>query len=102
MWSPYYRNFERESGLINARAGHGIGATWSPIHALGIPIDHTLATPPAQLQNFRVLEAIGSDHRPIAAELSLSRWHHANVARFIEQIRVFAEARRSEPVEKPW
>jgi endonuclease/exonuclease/phosphatase (EEP) superfamily protein YafD len=69
MWSPYYRNFETESGLINARAGYGIGATWSPIHALGIPIDHILVTPPARVGNFQVLDGIGSDHRPISADV---------------------------------
>ena len=71
MWSPYYRQFEHESGLTNARVGYGIGATWSPIRAMGIPIDHILVTPPGQVGNFQVLEGIGSDHLAISADVRL-------------------------------
>lgn len=71
MWSPYYREFEQESGMTNARAGYGIGATWSPIHVMGIPIDHILVTPPARVGNFQVLQGIGSDHLAIAADVRL-------------------------------
>jgi endonuclease/exonuclease/phosphatase (EEP) superfamily protein YafD len=71
MWSPYYREFEEESALTNARAGYGIGATWPPIRAIGIPIDHILVTEPSRVGNFRVHESIHSDHLPISADVRI-------------------------------
>ena len=72
MWNPNYRLFAEHSGLHNARAGYGTGPTWPAVLALGIPIDHILATTPSRLTNFRVHQSIGSDHLPISAELSLT------------------------------
>jgi len=70
MWNDAYRPLAEEAGLHNARAGHGIGATWPAIGPLGVPIDHILASPGVRLRNFRVLPGIGSDHLPVTAEFS--------------------------------
>jgi endonuclease/exonuclease/phosphatase (EEP) superfamily protein YafD len=69
MWNDAYRPLV-DAGLHNARAGHGIGATWPAIGPLGVPIDHILASPGVRLRNFRVLPGIGSDHLPVTAEFS--------------------------------
>lgn len=68
MWNDAYRPLEELAGLRNARAGHGIGATWPAIGPLGVPIDHILASPGVHLRNFRVLTGVGSDHLPLTAE----------------------------------
>jgi endonuclease/exonuclease/phosphatase (EEP) superfamily protein YafD len=71
MWNDAYRPLVDVAGLRNARAGHGVGATWPAIGPFGVPIDHILASPGVQLRNFRVLPGIGSDHLPVTAEFSV-------------------------------
>jgi endonuclease/exonuclease/phosphatase (EEP) superfamily protein YafD len=71
MWNDAYRPLVDVAGLHNARAGHGIGATWPAIGPFGVPIDHILASPGVRLRNFRVLPGIGSDHLPVTAEFSV-------------------------------
>jgi len=72
MWSAYYKNLERISGLQNARRGFGILNTW-PVRRMfpSIPIDHILVSDEVRVKDFRVLESVGSDHLPIVATLSL-------------------------------
>jgi endonuclease/exonuclease/phosphatase (EEP) superfamily protein YafD len=70
MWNRHYQPLVDVAALHNAREGHGIGATWPAGWPLGVPIDHVLASGDVQLRNFRVLRAIGSDHRPISAEFA--------------------------------
>ena len=71
MWSPHYREFEKKSGLTNARAGYGIGATFPSIPVISIPIDHILMTSPSKIGIFKVHESVGSDHLPISASIRL-------------------------------
>jgi endonuclease/exonuclease/phosphatase (EEP) superfamily protein YafD len=73
MWNRGYRPLAHAGGLANARAGHGVGPTWPALWRLGVPIDHILATDGVRLGNFRVLPSVGSDHLPIAAEISVGR-----------------------------
>lgn len=68
MWNDGYRPLVEMAGLRNARAGHGVGATWPAIGPFGVPIDHILASSGVHLQNFRVLPGVGSDHLPVTAE----------------------------------
>lgn len=72
VWSPYYKDFERVSGMTNARAGYGIGATFPWLAAFGIGIDHILVTPPSAVGDFRVHRDIGSDHRPVSARVAIA------------------------------
>lgn len=69
-WSPFFRQLIRRSGLLDSRSGFGIQATW-PTHLglAGIPIDHILVSPPIVVQNRFVAPGIGSDHRPVVADL---------------------------------
>ncbi len=80
MWSPYYQEFERRSGLKNARRGFGLQPTWptwprwlqSVLTPFSIPLDHVLSTPHFQATSCSTLEQIGSDHLPLIVELSLT------------------------------
>jgi endonuclease/exonuclease/phosphatase (EEP) superfamily protein YafD len=72
MWSPLYKSVARRGKLNNARAGLGIAPTW--FHLGGslylLPLDHILARG-ARFTAARAGAGIGSDHRPLIAELSL-------------------------------
>ncbi|MFP4120026.1 endonuclease/exonuclease/phosphatase family protein [Coleofasciculus sp.] len=70
MWSPYYRQFIRQTGLKNARVGFGILPTWpqgAPM--LQIPLDHCLISPEINVLTIRTAGDIGSDHRPLIVDL---------------------------------
>lgn len=83
MWSRYYKRFVSETGLRNARKGFGILPTWpvktnyppyskipSPLTwLLSVPIDHCLASPDIKVVNIRTGSYVGSDHRPLIADL---------------------------------
>ncbi len=71
MWNRGFRSFAEETGLRSARGAHRIGPTWPAMRAIGVPIDHILATAPVQFGRFEVLTGIGSDHFPISAEFGL-------------------------------
>ena len=75
LWSPFYHSMIETSGLRNARQGLGVLPTHSIVApqfaALSAPIDHCLITPEIQVKDFRLGKAIGSDHRPIIADLLL-------------------------------
>ena len=75
LWSPFYHSMIKTSGLRNARQGFGVLPTHSIVApqfaALSAPIDHCLITPEIQVKDFRLGKAIGSDHRPIIADLLL-------------------------------
>jgi endonuclease/exonuclease/phosphatase (EEP) superfamily protein YafD len=83
MWSQYYKNFVRKTGLRNARQGFGILPTW-PIKTnyppysriplpltwlLSIPIDQCLISPSLKVASIRTGANVGSDHRPLIADL---------------------------------
>ncbi len=76
LWSPYYHRLERRSQLRNVRRGFGILPTWSPLYSswvLSIPIDHALVSKELVATRVEVGPDIGSDHRPLIAELSLKQ-----------------------------
>ena len=70
MWSPFYRRFEKVSGLRNARKGFGILPSWpAQLCGLGIPLDHCLVSPTLHVTNVRHGSPVGSDHLPLIVEL---------------------------------
>jgi len=74
MWSPYYKAFEKETGLKNCRKGFGILPSWPaqiPSWAR-IPIDQCLVSQSLDIQSMHVGTAIGSDHLPLLIEVSLA------------------------------
>jgi len=73
-WSPYYKRFLEQTGLADTALGQGLHATW-PAHlgALGIPLDHCLASPELPVIERHVGPPVGSDHLPLLVELARDR-----------------------------
>ncbi|MGD1931970.1 MAG: endonuclease/exonuclease/phosphatase family protein [Leptolyngbyaceae cyanobacterium] len=83
MWSPYYKQLMRNTGLQNARQGFGLLPSWPtkgtyrqiPNWAsllFSIPIDHCLLSPDLTVDNVQIGPNVGSDHRPVIIDLRLS------------------------------
>lgn len=72
-WSPHFDDLLQESGLLSASAGRGLTPTWYRWKSFpfGLVIDHGLHTPDVQCTGRRVLEDIGSDHRPVVFNFQL-------------------------------
>ena len=75
MWSPYFTDLVRESGLRDARQGFGISPSWPvPLPTpLQIPIDHCLVGGGVAVETIWTGGRTGSDHRPLIVELSVER-----------------------------
>ena len=70
VWSPAFADLLVDGGLVQARAGQGVLPTWPAFAGpLGVPIDQILMTPDLAALSLRALPALGSDHRPLLAEL---------------------------------
>lgn len=83
MWSPYYKRLARKTRLKNARRGFGILPSWptqrtfksvnGPIALLfSVPIDHCFHSPALDVVDARIGAYMGSDHRPLIVDLSVS------------------------------
>lgn len=73
MWGHLLRRFREKSGLVNARRGFGVLATWpKSLGPAGIPIDHCFASRDFRVADFRTGPDIGSDHLPLIVDLSLA------------------------------
>lgn len=70
-WSPRFRDLVAAAGLRQARRGFGLQASWGPrpLPWALLPIDHVLLRGPWQVRSFRAGPRLGSDHRPVVAEL---------------------------------
>ncbi|HTT03565.1 MAG TPA: endonuclease/exonuclease/phosphatase family protein [Steroidobacteraceae bacterium] len=69
-FSPYFRRFLAASGLVWAAQGAGWQPTWPTfLPPAGIQIDHVFVSPGIQVQRFARGPSVGSDHRPILADL---------------------------------
>lgn len=74
VWSPLYRKLVHEAGLVSAREGRGLLGTWPSFFGpLRSPIDHILVSPGIEVVACRVGPGIGSDHRPLIADLRISK-----------------------------
>ncbi|MGH6940970.1 endonuclease/exonuclease/phosphatase family protein [Hypericibacter sp.] len=70
-WSPFYRDFIRTTGLLNATRGRL--ATWPAwLGPLGIPIDHALRRGAISLVRIAPGPPLGSDHRSIEFSVTLA------------------------------
>lgn len=71
-WSSRMRAFVQDSGLVDCARGHGLGTTWpTQFPPLQIRIDHCFASPEWRVVNVSSGPNLGSDHRPMVAELQL-------------------------------
>lgn len=71
MWSPFYRELVRASGLKNSRYGYGVLPTWpTGLPFLYIPLDHCLVDENIQVINTKIGENVGSDHLPVITDVA--------------------------------
>lgn len=71
-WSPTTQHFKREGGFLDPRIGRGSYPTFPSRFAwLGWPLDQLFVSPAFTFQRLRILEDVGSDHRPMSATLCL-------------------------------
>lgn len=74
-WSYWFRQLKHISGLRDGQEGFGYNGTWPAKGIpswLGIPIDHTLVSSGIRVADWQTGPALGSDHRPVIATLTLS------------------------------
>jgi endonuclease/exonuclease/phosphatase (EEP) superfamily protein YafD len=83
MWSPYFADLVRESGLRDARKGFGLSPTWPmPLPSfLQIPIDHCLVSDDVVVEGIRTGQRTGSDHRPLVVDLQFKNGNSAAAER---------------------
>lgn len=71
-WSPHYQDAVRRSGLSDCALGQGVESSWpAPLPFLGIRIDHCLASKHWRSVSVNTGPFVGSDHRPLIADLQL-------------------------------
>jgi endonuclease/exonuclease/phosphatase (EEP) superfamily protein YafD len=71
-WSPTTRLSKQIGGFLDPRIGRGSYPTFPASAApIGWPLDQMFLSPGFTFRSLRVLENVGSDHRPLAAELCL-------------------------------
>lgn len=75
MWSPYFTELVRESGLSDARRGFGLRPSWpEPVPTpFQIPIDHCLVGAGMAVEAIRTGARTGSDHRPLIVDVNIER-----------------------------
>ncbi len=72
-WCVIFRELRQRTGLIDSRAGYGNQASWpTMIWPLRIPIDHCLVSPEIMIHDRRLGRYVGSDHRPIVVDFSIT------------------------------
>lgn len=72
-WSPTFRGFLAESGLVHGRRGRGFANSWpeGPLFPLlGIPIDHVLVARRLRIDAFEIGPYVASDHRGFVARVA--------------------------------
>lgn len=73
-WSHAFTRLLVSADLRDSRAGHGLQATWPAVFGpLGLPLDHVLTSPELVATRRGVSAGVGSDHRPVFAELRFRR-----------------------------
>ncbi len=71
-WSPHLTDLLARSSLRDSRAGYGIQPTWVVRRRLiQLPLDYALVSTEIGVRDFRVLEDVGSDHRPVVVDLDV-------------------------------
>jgi len=72
-WSNTSQTFKRIGGYLDPRIGRGTFATF-PAHLpwLAWPLDHVFMTKEFMISDIKVLDDVGSDHRPVYARVCLA------------------------------
>jgi len=71
MYSPYYKQFERNSDLHNCRRGFGVLPSWPAYlpEVARIPIDQCLVSKQLEVVDLHLGTPVGSDHLPMVISL---------------------------------
>jgi endonuclease/exonuclease/phosphatase (EEP) superfamily protein YafD len=70
-WSPTFTDLLADGELRDVSVGRGLSTTWPAACLLcGVLIDHILVNPKITVLASRVADDIGSDHRPVVADLA--------------------------------
>lgn len=73
-WSPHFRDLLRDGGLVDRRRGFGAQPTWPTFcPPLMTPIDHVFVSDGLGVLNRHAGPNIGSDHRPVVADIAFAR-----------------------------
>ena len=73
-WSHTTQLFKKVGRFLDPRIGRGSYPTFPADYAaVGWPLDQLFVTPEFTFRDLRVLENVGSDHRPLSAQLCLRR-----------------------------
>lgn len=76
MWSPYFDELVRQTGLLNTRRGFGLLPTWPSwlfgLPFLMLPIDHCLVSQGIEARRLRTRRLRGSDHHSLIVDLFIS------------------------------
>ncbi|MBL9174084.1 MAG: endonuclease/exonuclease/phosphatase family protein [Verrucomicrobiales bacterium] len=71
-WSPHFPQLLRAGHLLRAHPGWGVFATWQVDQPwFSLPLDHCLVSPSIAVRRLEVGPDVGSDHRPLLAELAV-------------------------------
>jgi len=71
-WSARFDALLDAGGLYDTARGRRLSATWlSPLPFVGLMIDHVLASPGIATAGNRIGPNLGSDHRPVIADLAV-------------------------------
>ena len=72
LWSKHYRFLLKEGCLVRAGNGTGCSGTWPSFFGpFRIALDHILVSPDLEVVRCWTGPSIGSDHRPLLADLQL-------------------------------
>lgn len=69
-WCYYFRKFLKTTNLKDPRKIFGLNFSWLRFTPFSLPIDHILASKNFKYLNFKIDKHLGSDHRPVIAEIS--------------------------------
>jgi endonuclease/exonuclease/phosphatase (EEP) superfamily protein YafD len=73
-WSPFFGDLLRDANLRDSRQGRGVQPSWvSRIPLTNLPLDHILVSPGIVVRERSVGPDLGSDHRPVVADLRLPK-----------------------------
>lgn len=72
-WSPWFKDFLKDSGLHDSGRGFGIWPTWVPgsLVMFALPLDHICVSEEIVVHSRKVSPALGSDHRAVTLSFSI-------------------------------
>ena len=74
VWSSHFQGFMKAANLHDTGHKRGFQATWHrSFFPIAIPIDHILHSAHFRCTNRTIGPGLGSDHRPVVADLAFTR-----------------------------